>query len=86
MVHLQVVVVSTKRQGIQQGVRGDLMPLFHLFLTEVLPCSLLLVEGCRDTLQLLLYKQDAEGHHDTAHSHIGALPFTNSGAFPKYSQ
>lgn len=29
-----------------------------------------------DILQLLLSKQNADGHQDTAHSHEGALPFT----------
>lgn len=34
----------------------------------------------------LLHEEDAEGHHYTAHCNIRTLPFTNSGALPKYTQ
>lgn len=46
----------------------------------------LLLGTLGDTLQLLLHEQDAEGHHHTAHGHVGALPLTNPGAFPEYPQ
>lgn len=34
----------------------------------------------------LLYEENAEGHHYTAYCNVRTLPFTNSGAFPKYTQ
>lgn len=34
----------------------------------------------------LLHEEDAEGHHYTAYCNIRTLPFTNSGALPKYTQ
>lgn len=71
--------VSTRRQVIHR-VRGDLVRL------SILSRLRICCWGLGDALQLLLHEQDAEGHHHTAHGHVGALPLTNPGAFPEYPQ